>query len=383
MGDALSASVLGRSERTRVEYGNGIIGRLGEFATGLGAKHALVVTDPGIVAVGHVDRAEASLRAAGLDVSRFADVHENPSESDVSACRAAAADLDIDVLIGLGGGSSIDVAKGCAFLRAGGGRMADYRGHGLAKGELLPLIAVPTTAGTGSEMQSYALITHDETHEKLACGDPQAAARIAVLDPELTLTQPRRITAVTGLDTLAHAVESAVTKKRNATSDACADEAFELVAANFPHVLEAPNDLEARGAMLRASACAGLAIEHSMLGAAHSMANPLTAHFDVTHGCAVGCALPTVVRYNAERGEVATRYVALRPIDELVTVLRHCVRAAGVASELGHVDRAAIPTLAREAAEQWTAQFNPRQVGPDDFASLYGAMLDECEELAS
>ena len=193
----------------------------------------------------------------------------------------------------------MDTAKGCNFLLTNGGQMKDYWGVGKATQPMLPLIAIPTTGGTGSECQSFALITDEATHQKMACGDPKAAARIAILDPALTLSQPRRVTACSGIDAIAHALETAVTKTRNPLSLIFSRAAFQLTMAGLPRVLEAPGDLDARSQMLWGAACGGTAIENSMLGAAHSAANPLTAHFGITHGQAVGMMLPQVVRFNA------------------------------------------------------------------------------------
>jgi len=297
--------------------------------------------------------------------------------------------VEPDVLVGLGGGSSLDVAKGAAFLLAGGGRMADYWGRGKAKGTLLPIVAVPTTAGTGSEMQSFALIGHRENHQKMACGDPQAAPRVALLDPELTLSMPRAVTACTGLDTLAHALESAVTRAASEVSSIYSEDAFVRVVRSLPVVLSSPKNLGARGDMMLAAAHAGLAIEHSMLGAAHSMANPLTAHHGIAHGQAVGMALPAVVAFNAAEPAAAARYRALTvaaglcaedaserdAIAILVARLRDLVAAAGFPTSLAGcgVAAPAAMALAAEAARQWTAQFNPRAVGEAEFRELFAA----------
>src|SRR6266404_2612519 len=236
--------------RTRVVFGNGSIDRVGELARELGAKSFLIVTDRGIVKAGHAARVEACLTAAGMKVTRFDEVEENPSTSCVEKCVAVARRSAIDAIVGLGGGSSMDTAKGCNFILTNGGRMQDYWGIGKAKQPMLPLIAVPTTGGTGSECQSFALITDEQTHQKMACGDSKAAARIAILDPVLTLSQPPRVTACSGIDAVAHAVETAVTKKRNPLSLVFSREAFRLTMAGLPRVLGSPADLEARGWML-------------------------------------------------------------------------------------------------------------------------------------
>jgi alcohol dehydrogenase len=377
--------------RTRIVFGVDSVDRLGELARGLDARHALLVTDPGIIAAGHVDRACRSLEAAGIAVTVFGSVRENPTTLDVDHCLEAARSVPVDLFIGLGGGSSIDAAKGCNFLLTNGGRMQDYWGTGKATKPMLPLIAVPTTAGTGSECQSFALISDEETHEKMACGDPKAAPRIALLDPTLTLSQPPSVTACTGIDALAHAVESAVTRKRNELSLLYAREAFQLILTHFPRVLEGPSDLEARAAMQLGAAWAGIAIENSMLGAAHSTANPLTARFGVVHGHAVGMMLPHVVRFNAAEPTAAETYreLAIRgglsgprapaseAADALAGRLESYLGAAGLPASLSESGIGAddIPALAAMAAGQWTARYNPREVSQTDFDALYHRAL--------
>lgn len=375
------------SPRTRIVFGQDSVDRLGSLAAELGAERAFLVTDPGIVASGHVDRAERALAASSIEVLRFDAVHENPSSVDVSQCHRALGEFAADLIIGLGGGSSIDVAKGCNFIRAGGGRMEDYWGVGKARGDLLPMIAIPTTAGTGSEVQSFALIEKEGSHQKMACGDPQAAPKIAILDPTLTVTQPRFVTACTGMDTIAHALETAVTKRRTPVSHMLSTEAFVLARTALPSVLADPDDLEARGKMLLAAALAGLAIENSMLGAAHSMANPLTAHHGIVHGQAVGLVLPHVLRFNAADEDARTLYAELargadlsprgsttdQRVAALIMDLGDLLQVAGFGSSLAGYDLslADLDALAAEAAEQWTAQFNPRQVGPSEFRQLF------------
>ncbi len=371
--------------RTRVVFGINTIDRLGELAREVGASRVLIVTDAGIVAAGHVEHAKRSLEAAGLSVVVFDRVHENPTTREVEECVAFARDAKIDLLIGLGGGSSMDAAKGCNFQLTNGGRMQDYWGVGKATKPMLPLIAVPTTAGTGSECQSAALISDAVTHQKMVCKDPKAAPRIALLDPTLTISQPRRVTACTGIDAVAHAVESAVTRARNELSLLYSREAFRLTVNNLPRVLEQPDDLEARAAMQLGAAFAGMAIELSMLGAAHAAANPLTAHFEVVHGQAVGMMLPHVVRFNAEDLDAREGYRRIaeygrlkeKSVDALVARLNFLLKVADVPPSLADcgVTSDVIPTLAAEAAAQWTATFNPRPLTAADFERLYRAAL--------
>ena len=378
--------------RTRLVFGAGKVDQIGELAAELGPRRVLVVTDRGIVSAGHVQRVEHSLQAAGLGTVIFDHVHENPTTRDVDACLAVARAAGIDLIVGLGGGSSMDTAKGCNFLLTNGGQMKDYLGVGKATQPMLPLIAIPTTAGTGSECQSAALIADERTHQKMACLDSKAAARIAVLDPLLTLSQPPRVTLCSGIDAIAHAIETAVTRKRNPISAMYSHEAFRLTMTGFERVLKDPLDVEARGRMLLGAAYGGLAIENSMLGAAHSAANPLTAHFNIVHGQAVGMMLPAVVRFNSRAPAVLQAYEELASIPELDCVGDGqlaaddalCARLEGLLNLAGFprsladcaVPRSAIPMLADEAARQWTAEFNPRKVAAQDFVKLYEAAFE-------
>jgi alcohol dehydrogenase len=361
--------------RTRLVFGLGAVEQVGELAADIGMKTPLLVTDPGVVAAGHTERVRQALARAKIDPVIFDNVHENPTTRDVQDCVEAARAKTIDGIIGLGGGSSMDTAKGCNFLLTNGGKMQDYWGVGKATRPMLPLIAIPTTAGTGSECQSFALIADETTHQKMACGDPKAAARVAILDPMLTVSQPPRVAACAGIDALSHALETAVTTKRNPLSEAYSREAFGLCSNSLPGVFQKPDDLEARSGMLLGAALAGMAIENSMLGAAHAAANPLTAHFRIVHGQAVGLMLPWVVRFNAENSDTARLYEALHPggMARLISRLDWLLNLAGMPRSLGEcgVKSSSISGLAAEAARQWTAGFNPRPVAETDFVRLY------------
>src|SRR6266851_5738053 len=306
--------------RTRLVFGVDSIDQLGGLAREIGAKKVLLVTDPGIVAAGHVEHVRRNLEQAGLQITLFDQALENPTTKCVDDCLAVAKKANPDTIIGLGGGSAMDTAKGCNFLLTNGGRMQDYRGVGKATKPMLPFIAIPTTAGTGSELQSAALIADEVTHQKMACLDPKAAARVALLDPALTVSQPPLVTAHTGIDAIAHAVETAVTKKRNNLSLMFSHQSFKLTVPSFPRVLNNPKDIEARGRMLLGAALAGTAIENSMLGAAHAAANPLTAHYGIVHGEAVGILLPHVVRFNAQDLAAKRAYAELASATEIACV---------------------------------------------------------------
>jgi alcohol dehydrogenase len=367
--------------RTRVVFGAGVVTRLGELAKELGGKRSLIVTDPGILRAGHVEQAIASLTAAGLEATVFSDVQPNPTTDDVDRCLAVARSAGIDLFIGLGGGSAMDCAKGCNFLLTNGGRMEDYWGVGKATKPMLPMIAIPTTAGTGSEAQSFALIAKADSHMKMACGDSKAACRIALLDPDLTLSLPASVTAATGIDAISHAVESFVTTKRNPVSQLFSRKAWQLLVQSFPHVVGPAPVAKARAGMLLGSHLAGAAIENSMLGATHALANPLSAHFGVTHGVAIGIMLPHVVRWNApvvgDLYRALEKDSGLQPVggEALAAKLVDLVTQAGLPTRLrdAAVKSDAIDTMAAEAAKQWTGTFNPRPLTAAEFGALYRA----------
>ena len=370
--------------RTRVIFGAGVIDRLGDLARELNFKRTLLVADHGLVASGHVDEAVTPLEAAGVEVFRFHDFESNPDTRMIEAGTRFVSGINIDSIIGLGGGSSLDCAKGINFLLTNGGRMSDYRGYGLANKPMLPMIAIPTTAGTGSEGQTYALISDAETHVKMACGDPKAAFRVALLDPALTVSQPQSITAISGFDAIAHAVETYVTTKRNPLSEVFSREAWRLLEPNYERVLSEPENLEARGAMQLGAFYAGVAIENSMLGATHACANPLTARYGTAHGAAIAMLLPSVVRWNESVAaddyarllrwsSVADKTNDFSPTEALARRLEELAEAGGLRQQLRTtgVKEAEITELASEAAEQWTGTFNPRPFNKEGAIEVY------------
>ncbi len=370
---------------TRVICGDNSVDRLGEVVSELGGTRVLLVSDPGIVKAGHTDHGAASLRDAGLEVSVFSHVQENPTTENVDVGLQFAIDHEIDFIVGLGGGSSMDCAKGINFLISNGGEMKDYWGVGKATKPMLPLIAVPTTSGTGSEAQSFALITDPESHRKMACGDKKAACRAAILDPILTVTQPREVTVATGIDAIAHSLETFVTQRRNPMSLLFSREAWRHLHPNLQKVLEDPEDVEARGHMQIGANLAGAAIENSMLGATHASANPLTATYGITHGIAIGMMLPHVIRFNGasvdeDYSELA-RLMNERTTDgteclaQRVTEISRICQLPSSLQEAG-VEETRLSELAEAATKEWTGTFNPRPLNKDDFLGIYQAAFN-------
>ena len=389
--DDSAGTVSLNDEQTQVLFGAGTSKRLGKLARELKGRRVLLVTDQGLAQAGHEQHAVESLKAVGLQVTVFDEVPHDPTTADVERGLEVAQQAQIDLIVGLGGGSSMDCAKGINFLLTNGGRMEDYWGFGKVSKPMLPLIAIPTTAGTGSEAQSFAIIADSKTHMKMACGDKKASARIAILDPELTLSMPPSVCAATGIDAISHAIESHVTLARTPLSQRFSRRAWQLLSLAFPAVNceEQPGHTDTTtlltdaGAMLLGAHFAGAAIENSMLGATHALANPLSAHFGLTHGVAIAVMLPHVIRFNADAvgslyGDLAAdaglcsaddpqagvilaaRIIELASLVDLPTSLAAC----GVTQKM-------IPVMAAEAAAQWTAKFNPRPVDVTSLQELY------------
>ena len=360
----------------RLIFGPGKLRELPEVVRGLGGNAVFVVSDPGIARAGHLDTALRLLAEAGLPAAAFANSRENPTESDAAACRDAARGHAFNCIVAIGGGSSLDTAKAGNFLLTNGGAMRDYHGYGKASRPMLPLIAIPTTAGTGSETQSYALISRDGSHEKMACGDPKALPAVAILDPDLTATLPHGTALLSGMDALTHAIESAVCTKANPVSSGHAEESFRHIAAAIDRVVDGRPTADDRAHMLLGAALAGTAIENSMLGAAHASANPLTARLGVVHGRAVATMLPHVMRFNATVPAAADTYAHFSALLRLLKVtdlpLLDWVEALVRRCHFPALDPSAdFALLAEDATRQWTGKFNPRPLQREDFISLY------------
>ena len=360
--------------RTRVVFGAGEFARLGEVAREMGGTRCLVVADPGIVEAGYAKEAIRTLKARRMDVLSFHDFSPSPSAAMIDAGAAFAAPERIDLIVAVGGGSSMDCAKGINFGVSNGGKINDYWGYGKATKPMLPMIAVPTTAGTGSEAQSYCILTEPESHVRIACGDAKATFRAAILDPKLTLSQPKSVSAATGYDALSHALETLVSTRQTAISECFSRSAWRLINCGFERMLKTPEDLEARGQMLLGAHFGGLAVENSMLGAAHACASPLTARFGVPHGAAIALMLRHVVSWN--RPAAGARYDEIGGPgleDKLAELAEDAglpltLREAGIGEE-------ALPRLAEEAAAQWPGKFNPRPLDAAGALELYQSAL--------
>jgi alcohol dehydrogenase class IV len=282
----------------RIICEEGSSAKLGEIAKGLGISRAMIVTDQGLVKAGVLTSALESLKTAEIEVTLFSDVLADPPEVSVEAAVRFAQEANIDGVIGLGGGSSMDTAKLVALLAGTPQALPDIYGIGLAKGPRLPLIQVPTTAGTGSEVTPISILT-TPTHEKKGVVSPFLYPDVAVLDGNLTLGLPPKVTAMTGIDAMVHAIEAYTTKhKKNPLSDALAIKALQLLYGNIRKVIADGGDSAARSAMLQGSMLAGMAFANAPVAAVHALAYPLGGHYHVPHGLSNALVLVPVLKFN-------------------------------------------------------------------------------------
>lgn len=283
---------------TQIEFGPGAIRKIPERLAALGGKKVMIVTDKGVAAAGILDKISAVLKDAAMAFTVFDEVLPDPSTEVIEAIFALFRQEGADCILAIGGGSPIDAAKGVSLLSGNPGKLQDYGGVGKVKAKGLPLVAVPTTAGTGSEVTIFAVLSDLKANVKFTVTSALIAPDVAVLDPELTLTLPAGITAATGLDAMTHAVEAYTSLISQPMTDALALEAMRLLYRYLPEAVNCGSSLTARTMVLQGALMAGVAFNNAFLGLAHAIASPLGAHFHVPHGMANAVILPYVMDYN-------------------------------------------------------------------------------------
>jgi len=285
---------------TRVEVGNGISEKTGEFIKELGATRVLIVTDKGVRAANLLEGIENSLLEANMDYDLYDEVEPNPSAETIHRGTQKLKEFKSDAVLAVGGGSSIDTAKGIAVMATNPGHILEYEGVGKIKKRPLPIIAIPTTAGTGSETTNSTIVTNRETHFKLAVLSPMLFPTLAILDPNLTLNLPQEITAATGMDALTHAIESYTSKAASPVSQGFAMQAIKMIGENLTKSYFVGTDIESREKMLVASMMAGVAFSQSRLGNVHAISHTFGGVFNIPHGIANAALLPFVMKFNLQ-----------------------------------------------------------------------------------
>ncbi len=359
---------------TEVLSGAGCLNDLPKALKRFDARNVLVVTDPGLVATGIPERIAARLTAAGLSVSLYASVEPDPSIRTVEAVAEAVRSAGATALVGVGGGSSLDATKAGALLATHGGHLREYAGVDKVPAAVLPVVAVPTTAGTGSEVTVFAVISDPERDEKFTIASSHLAPRLAVLDPELTVKLPPAVTAMTGMDALTHAIEAASSRMAQPATDALATSAVRLIFTSLAGAVQNGESLIDRENMLQAAFLAGAAFNSAYLGLCHALASPLGGHFHIPHGLANAIVLPFVMDFNvavaadryaalgigagtSRRGE-HPRVAAQRLIDAVRT-LQHDIGTPIRLRDVGAKEDL-LPSVAKDALKSIQLRFNPR-----------------------
>ena len=368
---------------TTVVFGAGAIASLGDHIKRIGASRALVVCDPGVVKAGIAERVTKVLEAAGIPALVFDHVDPNPIEPNVVSGVAAFKAHKADVIVSVGGGSPLDVGKLVALKTTHDRPLADYDdatgGDKFITSNIPPIINVPTTAGTGSEVGRSGVVTLKATGRKTVIFSPHLMAKAAILDPELTVSMPPRVTAATGFDALTHCIEAYLSIGDHPMADGIALAGIELCAKHLPRAVEAGADLVARGAMMKAAMMGAVAFQKG-LGVCHSLAHPLSSEKNMHHGLANALCLPAVCDFN--NAAVPDRIERVRrAVDLNATSLSNALRALrekiGLPSGLSAegVTKADIPKLSDKAMEDACKALNPRPVTRDDIAKLYELSL--------
>lgn len=374
---------------TRIEYGVGVISKLGDELRLLKAQKVAIITDPGIIKAGLLDKITSILKEEKLLYNVFDGVDPNPKDRNVERGAQVVRSFGADAMVAISGGSVIDCAKAIGVLVSHDGkRIKDFEGKTAVKKQILPFIAIPTTAGTGSEVTFSAVITDTENNYKMTVRSPFMAAKVALLDPKLTVTVPPHITASTGMDALTHAIEAYTVKVSEPVSDALALYAIELISNNLVNAVKNGEDIEARACMLVGSLLAGIAFSHSDVGSVHCMAEALGGVYDAPHGICNAVLLPYVMEYNVEFCLEKYSRIAQAMGEVFYTIEEGAMKAVERVKELAvdvglpsfkslGVKEEDLEKLADMAAKNISTESNPREMTKEDYLTLFRrAMAD-------
>ena len=357
---------------------------VGRYAKNLGGPRVMVVSDPGVAASGWTGKVVETLRKSSLDVVEFLDVASNPRDSQVMDGAALFARESCDMLVAVGGGSSMDCAKGIGIVHANGQHILSYEGADKIPLPGPPLICIPTTAGTSADVSQFTIINDTARKVKIAIVSKALVPDVSLLDPRLTVTMPPKLTAHTGLDALTHAMEAYASNASSPMTDILALEAIRVIGRSLPQAYDAPNDIQARSRMLHASLLAGLAFTNAILGAVHAMAHSLGGFLDLPHGQCNAILLDHVVRRNYDAAperyqEMAKALGAVggQGLAALITALRALKARVGVTQTLGNlgVRQADIPSLAAKAWRDPCLATNPAPLTQADLEELFREAL--------
>lgn len=376
-----------------VVFGNGSLSKLPEVAKKLGKAKALIISGPHLEKIGLVAKSSEAMKTAGIESVCFCRTEGNPSVETVDAAAALFAESGADFIVAFGGGSPLDVAKAVAVLASYGGKITDYEGGGKVPGPVVPMIAIPTTAGTGSEVTAFSVITDHSRDYKLTVASNYLLPEYAILDPELISTVPKGTAAACGIDAMIHALESYLSKAASPFSEMFSLRALELIGSAIRTYVEKRDDSDAAEKMLLGSLFAGIAFSHARLGDVHAMSHPVSAFFDIPHGVANAILLPAVVEFNETSTENPVMYDKYYQIFRCVTVdpvardkfvpsmlktellslnaelgIPKGLEDAGISKD--NFDKV-LQQMAKDAMKSGNISINPRETSMDDVLDLY------------
>ncbi len=365
-------------------FGWGAMEKLSENAEKIGGNKGFIISGPHLKKIGMVDKCIEALGKNGIICESFTDTEGNPSTDTVDKATKKFLESGADFIIAFGGGSPLDTAKAVAVLGTYGGVITDYEGVGKVTGQVVPMIAIPTTAGTGSEVTSFSVITDHSRNYKLTVGSEYLLPKVTILDPELITSVPERVAASCGVDAFVHALEAYLSLAASPFSDMMALRAMELIGKNILEYIDNRKDKSASEAMLMGSLFAGIAFSHARLGNVHAMSHPVSAFFDVPHGLANAILLPTVVEYNEETNpeKYYDIYCCLsrKPILKeafaphmLVEEIRAMNSKLGIPDNLKSVGVTSdkLETMTDDAMKSGNIKVNPRHTSREDILNLY------------
>ncbi|OIN14285.1 iron-containing alcohol dehydrogenase [Oceanisphaera psychrotolerans] len=375
---------------TQIVFGNLCISKLKEALKNNNFNRALLVSDNGLKESGILDKVTASLSDKNIVIATFIDIAPNPTVANVESAYRFAQDFQPDVIIGVGGGSPLDAAKVLAILMTNDQKVIDLEGIEKYENPPLPLVAIPTTAGTGSEVTVFSVITDSDREYKITIGGRSMAPKWAFVDPDLTLSLPRHITASTGLDALVHAIESYTSTMSSPMSELFSMKAIEIISANLRQAVFNGNNLQARSAMIYGSLLAGIAFNNTRLGNVHAMSHPLSAIYHAPHGIANAVLLPTVMNFNLLACPEKYANIAQlmgEPLDNNLSLTKNAEKSLYAVQKLSadigipgdfsdfNVEKDSINIMAKDAMKSGNVLVNPRKTTLEDIINLYQEII--------
>ncbi|KIL37743.1 alcohol dehydrogenase [Cohnella kolymensis] len=374
---------------TAIEFGAGLIGKLADHVKALSGTKVLIVADPGVVQAGVVDRLKKPLEEAGIPHLLFSEIEADPDIESVEKGTQIAKSQGCDLVVGVGGGSSLDIAKAIGLMLTNPGNIRDYVGINKVIHQGAPVIAVPTTAGTGSEVTIWSVMTDKKQKLKLSVGSPYNCPTLALCDPELTVSLPPHITAATGMDALTHALESYVNKATHPISEGLSIQAMKMISKSLRHAVVQGENVSARHDMLVASLIAAMAFNSTRLGLAHALALPLGAHFKIPHGTVNAILLPEVMQFNiigntSKYAEIArifgekTDHLSEREAAERsVHAIRQLKNDVGITQTLSDygLEEKHLDMIVEEAMTSGNVPVNPRKPTLEDLKNICRAAM--------